>query len=67
MIRPDKHAGLWYSNYDKEVRKQIQSFMEEASTKPLQSLKAIISPHAAYQYSGSTAGWAYKAIDVNQV
>ena len=29
----------------------------------MSDLKAIISPHAAYQYSGPTAAWAFASIN----
>ncbi|SCV73443.1 BQ2448_7369 [Microbotryum intermedium] len=34
---------------------------------PVKGCKAIIAPHAGYAYSGPTAAWAYRCVDVQHI
>lgn len=53
--------------------KELTSWLHEASLptdgEPLPSskIRALIAPHAGFAYSGSTAAYAYKCVDTNQV
>lgn len=55
-------AGTWYTEDAKTLKAQLQGFLQEADTEPLSDVKALILPHAGYQYSGRTAARAVKAL-----
>lgn len=64
LIRPPAVAGMFYPNDPKGLSAAVRGFVNEGvraggcapgSTAP----KAIIAPHAGYQFSGSCAGQAY--------
>jgi hypothetical protein len=61
-IRPPAHAGGFYPA-DKDV---IESFIKEALQKADVpsgvNPRAVICPHAGYQFSGPTAAFSYKAL-----
>lgn len=42
-------------------------WLEAVDYDPLTSVRAIIAPHAGYAYSGSSAAYAYKMIDVSSI
>ncbi len=67
IARRSAVAGLFYPDDPRELRVQVQSYIDgataEASTSGgLPSPKAIIAPHAGYVYSGPIAGSAYARI-----
>lgn len=62
-IRKDVHAGSWYSDDKDELKAELTSYLEKATNQPSPSVKAVISPHAGYMYSGPTAAYAFKALD----
>ncbi len=55
-------AGLFYPADRKALRRRIQSLLEAAAPEPIAGLKALIAPHAGYQYSGPIAATAYAAL-----
>jgi hypothetical protein len=55
-------AGIFYPANPKELKDMIEKFTQTTKTKPNEKLKAIISPHAGYIYSGIVAGKAYSLI-----
>jgi len=55
-------AGSWYTADPEELRSQLESFLEAASTKTRPDIIAMIMPHAGYAYSGRTAARAVKAL-----
>ncbi|TGZ74587.1 hypothetical protein CRM22_000854 [Opisthorchis felineus] len=59
--RRDVHAGSWYSRDNKKLNAQLSEWLSRASTDRRHS-RAIISPHAGYDYSGPTAAFAYNQI-----
>ena len=60
--KPD-FAGQFYPDDQKELSQMIDGFLEAATPDPMRGeIFAIISPHAGYQFSGSTAAFAYKLI-----
>ncbi|MEA3327285.1 MAG: AmmeMemoRadiSam system protein B [Chloroflexota bacterium] len=62
-VRPSPIAGTWYSANPDRLRKTIDSYIEKAALPNLPGeVVALVAPHAGYQYSGSVAGHAYKAI-----
>lgn len=62
-------AGQFYENKSFELENQIKSCFEDKNgpgdlplNKRSNLIKAIIAPHAGYQFSGPAAAWAYKEI-----
>lgn len=54
MIRQPAVAGQFYPGNEQALRRELQQLMPEVS--PKQQVLGVISPHAGYIYSGSTAG-----------
>lgn len=66
-VRKSILAGTWYPGSPGELRKAVGNYLAEA-TPPIPSipggkLKAIIVPHAGYQYSGPVAAYAYRLLE----
>lgn len=66
---PDRratHAGSWYTNNSRELAKQLEGWLSAARNDGdhcHRPARAIIAPHAGYQYCGSCAGYAYAQIN----
>ena len=67
-MRQAKYAGTFYEKAVSLLDKQItESFLGEKGPGALPSsigdkkrIRAVISPHAGYSYSGQCAAWSYK-------
>ncbi len=55
-------AGTWYSADADVLRAQFKDFFEKTSVKQIDSVTALILPHAGYQYSGRTAAMGLKTV-----
>jgi len=63
-IRPPSKAGSWYAGKPKSLKAQLQDFFESATApKSEHPVRALICPHAGYDYSGKTAAVAYKSLE----
>jgi len=61
-VRESVIAGSWYPG-DKEVlREMLDGFLSRAKREEL-GIRALISPHAGYAYSGRAAGFSYKQLE----
>jgi len=61
-IREPAVAGMFYPN-DKEIlAKTIDSFLTKVNQPRIANLRALISPHAGYRFSGQTAAYGYKQL-----
>ncbi len=56
-------AGRFYSNNPRELRAMLTGFFQEAESKRLTDVVAIISPHAGYVFSGLVAANAFSQVD----
>lgn len=65
-IRPASHAGSWYSSDPQVLNQQLDSWLH-AATRQEGQVRAVITPHAGYDYSGPTAAWAFKQINAEIV
>jgi MEMO1 family protein len=66
-IRPSPIAGSWYSSNAKSLSTEIKGYLDSATLPEINSrLIGVISPHAGYFYSGSTAGYAYRVVQGHQ-
>ncbi|KAF5492483.1 MEMO1 family protein [Colletotrichum siamense] len=69
--RPGK-AGSWYAGDPTVLRSQLEEYLARVPDQidgnglPVPGARVIIAPHAGYDYSGPTAAWAYKALDLSK-
>ena len=62
-IRQSVIAGSWYPGQPDVLRRTLEGYLADAEKVELKGdLKALISPHAGYAYSGPTAAYAYKQL-----
>ncbi len=62
---PAQVAGGFYTDNPGELRKQVQGFLDAASSAGVDSARdivGILAPHAGYRYSGPVAGHSYRAV-----
>jgi len=62
LIRKSTASGSFYPADPDALRKQIDGFMDNAEPLGLSNIKAIISPHAGYIYSGQIAAYSFKQV-----
>lgn len=63
-IRPAAFAGKFYPEEENKLQESIDTYLKEAKkTKIEPEVKALISPHAGYPYSGPIAASGYKTIE----
>ncbi|MCX7013455.1 MAG: AmmeMemoRadiSam system protein B [Candidatus Sumerlaeota bacterium] len=63
-IRPAVQAGRFYPEDREELESAVQSYLRDAKKATLDSLpRALLAPHAGYDFSGATAGCAYRQIE----
>jgi MEMO1 family protein len=55
-------AGLFYPKDPKELGAAVDRCLAEAKSKPMDNVRALVCPHAGYEYSGPVAGSAYQTI-----
>ncbi|MBN1849443.1 MAG: AmmeMemoRadiSam system protein B [Deltaproteobacteria bacterium] len=62
-VRKPILAGTWYPRDKTTLIKSIQDFLSKTDIKGINGrLKAIVVPHAGYQYSGQIAAHAYRML-----
>lgn len=63
QVRMAAKAGPWYPQQASELAALIDGFLTNVkSAKPSGSLRALISPHAGYAFSGQAAAFGFKQI-----
>lgn len=65
--RAATHAGSWYSAQPDKLSAELSGWLADVKVTCSSAARAIIAPHAGYSYSGPTAAWAYRHIDVTNV
>jgi hypothetical protein len=61
--RPSPIAGTWYSGDPKQLRTEINGYIDKAALPKLKGeVVAVVAPHAGYLYSGPTAGCAFRSV-----
>jgi MEMO1 family protein len=66
VIRQAHGSGRWFPGDSDELRKMVESYIENAQPEPVNGrIVAAIAPHAGYIYSGKTAGFTFRAIRDN--
>jgi len=62
-IRKSIAAGQFYPGDKAELDSMVDGFLQEAETPELSgNIRALIVPHAGYEYSGQVAGYSYKVL-----
>lgn len=62
-VREPSVSGMFYPDDPAILRKDIGNYLKAAEVEPLSSdIRAVISPHAGYMYSGQVAAYGYKAV-----
>ena len=62
-IRPPAVAGQFYPAAAEEITEQINGYLKQASTPQVGGeIKAIIVPHAGYDFSGQVAAYGFKLL-----
>ncbi|TVY22960.1 Protein MEMO1 [Lachnellula hyalina] len=70
--REASHAGSWYTRNSHALSAELDHFLEQVPSSikshqvPIPRARIIIAPHAGYTYSGPTAAWAYKTLDLSK-
>ncbi|KAI8374614.1 cell motility mediator [Radiomyces spectabilis] len=67
MERSATHAGSWYQASPPRLKQELEDYLiavRPTEDYPKQNTRAIIVPHAGFRYSGPTAAYAYKCVDV---
>lgn len=62
IIRRSTAAGSFYPADPEALAGQINGFLEKVEPRDIGNIKAIISPHAGYIYSGQVAAYSYKQL-----
>ncbi|KAM0282608.1 hypothetical protein ACHAQH_002978 [Verticillium albo-atrum] len=71
-VRKPGKAGSWYVADPNRLAQQLEGFLGDvpdqidSSDLPITGARVIIAPHAGYSYSGPTAAWAYKSLDLSR-
>lgn len=60
--RQPSHQGVFYPANPQVLQQQLDYFLATDTPAPPERIKALIVPHAAYDYSGRVAGQAYAAL-----
>lgn len=61
-VRPPAVSGLFYPSEQAVLQQQVSRFLANAGTTEGPAPKALIAPHAGYQFSGAVAGEAYAPV-----
>jgi AmmeMemoRadiSam system protein B len=61
-MRESAVAGAFYPDDREELLSEIRSFLNDAPLHKFDGIKAIVSPHAGYIYSGPIAAYSYKQL-----
>jgi MEMO1 family protein len=61
-VRPAAVAGLFYPKEPKRLAETIDRCLATAPTNITAGVRALICPHAGYEFSGPVAGYSYKQI-----
>jgi len=62
QIREPIAAGSFYPSDKNKLEAQVEGFMQESTYFDLNGIKALISPHAGYIYSGQVAAVSYRQV-----
>lgn len=61
-VREPAVAGLFYPKDQQELKRGVDRLLAEAKGEPVKNLRALVCPHAGYEFSGPTAAIGYKQL-----
>jgi AmmeMemoRadiSam system protein B/AmmeMemoRadiSam system protein A len=61
-VRAPAVAGLFYPKEEKALAKLLDAMLQTAPVDSITNVRALICPHAGYEYSGPVAAHAYKTL-----
>ncbi|MHC4398182.1 MAG: AmmeMemoRadiSam system protein B [Planctomycetota bacterium] len=61
-VREAAVARLFYKDREQPLADQIDQLLSEAESVPIERLRALVCPHAGYEFSGPVAATAYKQL-----
>ncbi|MFZ1341865.1 AmmeMemoRadiSam system protein B [Thiothrix eikelboomii] len=62
ILRPALYSGIFYSADPDNLRLQLKYYLDHPSESNHETIKALVVPHAGYDYSGRTAGSTYAQV-----
>lgn len=62
-VRKAVVSGQFYPGEPEVLKRQVRQFLSAAKTVPAPDVRALIVPHAGYDYSGQIAAEAYKWVE----
>ncbi|MEA1913255.1 MAG: AmmeMemoRadiSam system protein B [candidate division WOR-3 bacterium] len=63
MVREPVVAGSFYPADSSFLSSTIEQYLDKAKVEVRGKIMGLVSPHAGYPYSGTTAAYAYKALE----
>lgn len=66
-VRQAAVAGLFYPRNQEELAREVDELLAEVKPDPVAKLRALVSPHAGYDFSGPVAAVAYKQLEGRDV
>lgn len=61
-VRPATVAGMFYPNRAEDLQAEIDKHLAKAPDSELGDLRALVCPHAGYEFSGPVAACAYRQL-----
>lgn len=55
-------AGGWYTDDREALEAELSGFLDQADPEPLESVRALLLPHAGYRWSGRVAAYGAKLV-----
>ncbi|MGA2618482.1 MAG: AmmeMemoRadiSam system protein B [Thermoguttaceae bacterium] len=55
-------AGMFYPRSEEDLAKTVDKLLKEAKSEPIENLRALVCPHAGYEFSGPVAATGYKQL-----
>lgn len=63
-VREPAVAGQFYPAQPAQLKREVRRYISDASLPAeLGTVRAVMTPHAGYVYSGNTAGYAFKSLE----
>lgn len=62
QVRGPAVAGLFYPRHESDLSRDVDGMLAEVKSEPVKNLRALICPHAGYEYSGKIAASSYKQL-----
>ena len=63
QVREPVVAGLFYAERPSELKREVRHYLDKAPGEPVGGvIRGLISPHAGFMYSGSTAAYGYRKL-----